>query len=260
MQSWLPDIVTDPLSAAMVIATGVVAGFFNVTAGGGSTLTLPLLMILGGMDGAVANGTNRVALIVQNAVAIPTFRKGGVRGMRHAGPLFAVALPGVLVGAWCGAIVPHELFRTILGVLMIVLSGVIMFMPKPGNSGDLSSLEKPKYRIVTLASFAGIGFYAGFVQAGVGFLIIFALAGLERWPLVKVHAFKVLIVLLSQLLAVVVFAWQGKVVWSAGLLLAVGLSAGGFLGARVALTSSERALRILLGVGAVLLALKLLFG
>jgi hypothetical protein len=259
MDALLPATLSDPATALLIVGTGIVAGFFNVTAGGGSTLTLPLLMILVGLDGAVANGTNRVAIIVQNLIALPTFRKGGVRGIRNGWPLFLAALPGAVLGAWWGATISHELFRTVLGGLMIVLAGVIVFMPRRGG-GEASALERPRYRAVTLGALVLIGFYAGFVQAGVGFFIIFALAGLERWPLVRVHAFKVAIVLMAQLVALPVFLWEGKVVWSAGLLLAVGLSLGGFIGARTALKSSERFLRVLLAVGAVLLALKLLLG
>jgi hypothetical protein len=260
MDSLLPDALTDPLSALLIVATGVVAGFFNVTAGGGSTLTLPLLMILVGLDGAVANGTNRVAIIVQNLIAVPTFRRGGVRGIRHGWPLFVAALPGAVLGAWWGATISHELFRSVLGGLMIVLAVVIVAMPRRGGDGEAIALDTPRYRVTTLFAVVLIGFYAGFVQAGVGFFIIFALAGLERWPLVRVHAFKVAIVLLAQLVALPVFLWEGKVVWSAGLLLAIGLALGGFVGARTALRSSERVLRILLAIGAVLLAIKLLVG
>lgn len=252
--------LAEPMTALLIVGTGIVAGFFNVTAGGGSTLTLPLLMVLVGLDGAVANGTNRVAIIVQNMIALPTFRRGGVRGLRHGWPLLLAALPGALLGAWWGATISHELFRTVLGGLMIVLAVVIAALPRPSGTAVAAALERPRYRLLTLGAVVLIGFYAGFVQAGVGFFIIFALAGLERWPLVRVHAFKVLIVLMAQLLALPVFLWQGKVVWSAGLLLAVGLSLGGFVGARTALKSSERFLRLLLAAGAVLLALKLLFG
>lgn len=236
-----------------VLATGFVAGFFNVTAGGGSLLTLPLLVLLG-LPGPVANGTNRLALVVQNLVAVPTFRRGGVRGMRRHARLVLAAVPGALLGAWAGATISDPLFRRVLGLLMIAMTAVVL--ARPGGADGRDPATRP--RLATWLSFAGIGLYAGFIQAGVGFLIVFALAGIERMPLVRAHAFKVATVLALQVLALPVFAWHGKVSWGLGALLAVGLAAGGFVGARLTLRSGERVLRYLLAAAALALSLRLL--
>ncbi|UCF68121.1 MAG: sulfite exporter TauE/SafE family protein [Acidobacteriota bacterium] len=236
------------------LATGVVAGFFNVTAGGGSLLTVPLL-ILYGLPGPLANGTNRVALVAQNLVAVPTFRLGGVRGLRHSGVLMLAALPGAIAGAWTGAVIDDALFRRLLGGLMIAMTAVVLIRPR--GEAD-TSIVRTRFRLLTLLAFVMLGFYAGFIQAGIGFLIVFALVGLERFPLVRAHAFKVALVLVLQLAALPVFAAHGKVNWPIGILLAVGLAIGGFAGARVALKSSERVLRWLLAAAALGLALRLL--
>ena len=245
------------LDAAAVIGTGIVAGFFNVTAGGGSLLTLPLL-ILYGLPAPVANGTNRLALVAQNLVAVPTFRRGGVRGLRSTWPLIAVALPGAILGAVAGATVSDALFKKVLGVLILALAAVVVSRPPEHEPDDAP--PPARYRPATFGAFVLLGLYAGFVQAGIGFLIVFALAGLERFPLLRAHAFKVTIVLALQTVALVVFAALGKVMWGVGLLLAVGLATGGYIGARIALRSGERALRVLLVVASAALALKLLFG
>ena len=237
-----------------ILAVGVVAGFFNVVAGGGSLLTLPLLVLLG-LPSPVANGTNRVAIVIQNLVAVPTFHRGGIRGLRRALPLVLLALPGTILGAWAGVVVPDALFRRVIAVTMIVLAGVVLVVRRPAGGEETG--ERP-FRPATLAAFALLGFYAGFIQAGIGFFIAFALAGLERFPLVRAHAFKVTIVLALQCVALPVFAAGGMVRWVPGLVLAAGLSLGGWIGARTALRSSERFLRVVLGVAAVALALKLL--
>ncbi len=244
------------MDAAAVIGTGLVAGFFNVTAGGGSLLTLPLL-ILYGLPAPVANGTNRVALVAQNLVAVPTFRRGGVRGLRATWLLIAVALPGAILGALAGATVSDALFKKVLGVLILALAVVVVTRP-PEHEPDAEPVKR--YRPVTYLAFVLLGLYAGFVQAGIGFLIVFALAGLERFPLLRAHAFKVTVVLALQSVALVVFVLLGKVMWGVGLLLAVGLAAGGYVGARIALESGERVLRVLLVAASAALALKLLFG
>ncbi|MDQ7008594.1 MAG: sulfite exporter TauE/SafE family protein [Acidobacteriota bacterium] len=243
-------------SILSIIGAGVVAGFFNVTAGGGSTLTLPLLMILLGLPGPVANGTNRIAIIIQNLVAAPTFRRGGIRGLRYTLPLIVAALPGAAVGAWWGATISDLLFRRLLAGIMVGLAAVIALTPRPD---PLPRDAVPtRYRPLTYLAFLGIGLYAGFVQAGVGFLMIFALAGLETFPLVRVHAFKVTIVLALQLAVLPIFLAHATVIWSVGLYLAIGLAAGGYLGARTALAGSERLLRVILACAAVGMAIKLL--
>ena len=243
-------------SILLIIGTGVIAGFFNVTAGGGSTLTLPLLMILLGLPGPVANGTNRIAIIIQNAVAAPTFRHGGVRGLRYTLPLIVAALPGAALGAWWGSTISDLLFRRLLALIMIGLAALIVLTPRPE---PLPRHAVPTgYRPVTYLTFLGVGLYAGFVQAGVGFLMIFALAGLEAFPLVRVHAFKVTIVLALQVAVLPIFLAHSTVIWSVGLYLAAGLSLGGYIGARTALKGSERLLRVLLAIAAVAMAIKLL--
>jgi hypothetical protein len=242
--------------AAAVVAVGTVAGFLNVTAGGGSLLTVPLLVVLG-LPSPVANGTNRVALVVQNIVAVRTFRKGGVQGLRRSVPLVLLALPGAVLGAWAGVTISDQLFRQVLGVTMIAVTVVIFLRPPSPGDQEASS---GRFRAATLVAFALLGFYAGFIQAGIGFFIVFTLAGLERLPLVRCHALKVAVVGVLQVVAVTVFALGGKVEWGVGLLLSLGLALGGFIGAHTALRSGERVLRWILAVAAVGLAIRMITG
>lgn len=242
----------DPGTVMALLAIGTIAGILNVTGGGGSLLTVPLLVVLG-LPSPLANGTNRVALVAQNVASVATFRGGGMRGLRHTWPLLAIAAPGSLVGAWAGVIVPDELFRRVLAVTLVI-STILVFVRAPSAK---DSADPRRFRPITLVTFAALGFYAGFVQAGIGFLIVFALAGWERVPLVRCHAIKVFFVLVQQSLALPVYAFGSLVEWKAGLVLSVGLAAGGFLGARLALGVGERVLQVLLAGGALLLAVGL---
>ena len=245
-----------PAGVAGMLAIGLVAGMLNVTAGGGSLLTVPLMILLG-LPGPVANGTNRVALIVQNLVAVPTFRAGGVRGMRGLWPLVVLAMPGAALGAWAGAVMPDLVFRRVLGVAMLAMALVILRRPPPRETSAVATATG-RFRRRTLVAFVLLGLYAGFLQAGIGFLIVFVLAGFEGLPLVRCHAFKVLVVLCLQSIALPVFALHGKVSLIHGLVLAAGLGLGGFLGARVTLRAGEQALRRVLVAAAALLALRML--
>ena len=242
------------LQALLIAAAGVVAGAVNVAAGGGSLLTVPLLIFLG-LPGPVANGTNRVGLIAQNLSAIRTFYRGGVLDLRQAGPLALAALPGVAVGAVIGARIDDLLFRQILGVTLLV---VLLFLARKPRAETDQEAERPWPRVWTLMSFLGIGFYSGFIQIGVGFLVLFALVGFERLGLVRANAIKVTVILIFQLLAVAIYASAGAVHWIAGLTLAVGMSLGAWIGARLSLSRGERFLRPFMVICVLVFAIKLI--
>ncbi len=245
-----------PLQVAAVFGVGIVSGFFNVTAGGGSFLSVPLLIVLG-FPAAVANGTNRVALVVQNLTAIPQFRSGGVDRMRLAIPVALAAVPSALLGAWLAVSIPDLTFRKLLGGLMIAMTAVVLLSPK---GGTVEPRTGHRYRWLTLLSFFGIGAYGGLIQAGVGFPIVFALAGLERFSLVRSHAYKIVVVLAIQLAALPVFVGSEAINVPAAVVLSLAYALGGWIGARVVLRSGDRVLRIIFAVSAVLLALKMLLG
>jgi len=90
--------VGENLQLLSLFLIGIIAGFTNVMAGGGSTLTLPALILLG-MDSALANGTNRIAIVVQNAFALWSFRQQDVHQFRRSLELALFTLPGAILGA-----------------------------------------------------------------------------------------------------------------------------------------------------------------
>ncbi|MFT6051998.1 MAG: putative membrane protein YfcA, partial [Halioglobus sp.] len=87
--------------AAVLVAVGAVAGFLNVLAGGGSLLTVPVMIFMG-IPGPVANGTNRIAILAQNLSAITAFFNKGFSDFKLSLSLAACALPGAILGALLG--------------------------------------------------------------------------------------------------------------------------------------------------------------
>jgi uncharacterized membrane protein YfcA len=243
------------LQALLVALAGLVAGMVNVSAGGGSLLTVPLLIFLG-LPGPVANGTNRIALIAQNIAAIRTFRGGGVTEWRRGWRLALVALPGAAAGAVVGVTIDDQLFRKILGVTLLVFLAFVLMRPnREGGATPPGARPRP----LTLAAFTLIGFYVGFLQAGVGFLIIFALVGFERLDLVRTNAVKVTVILILQVLALGIYIAGGAVRWIPGLTLALGNTLGAWIAVRLSLRRGERFLRPALAVCLLAFATKLLF-
>lgn len=252
----------------LLAVLGVVAGTLNVLAGGGSLLTLPAMVFLG-LDGAVANGTNRVAILAQNVTAVGGFRTLGFSDVKLSLSLALAALPGGICGALLGTMVRGELFNRVLGLVLI---GVIVLMTvqrvlkaKKASSGghELESVEKksPSRRQLILGHVAMVivGFYGGFIQAGVGFLLMAALHRVLGLDLVRVNMHKVFIVGVFTLAALIIFASQGQVLWLPGLALAVGNSIGGWIGSQLSVLKGENWIRSALYVALLLMAIRLLW-
>lgn len=243
----------DLIHLALLFGVGSIAGFINVNAGGGSTLTLPTLIFMG-LDSALANGTNRVAIFIQNIFAVASFHKRQVHQFKMSLIFALFTLPGAIIGAILATQVSHTLFQRILGAVLIfvVLS---MFFSRSYNSGVSAKDNKSQWLIYP--ALFGIGFYGGFIQAGVGFLFMAALYHLIQLDLVRVNMHKVFIILIYTFPALLVFALTGNVNWTYGLVLAAGNALGGWWGAHAAVKGGERVIRMILAVAIIIMALKL---
>ena len=252
----------------LLAGLGVIAGTLNVLAGGGSLLTLPAMIFLG-IDGAVANGTNRVAILAQNVTAVGGFRSLGFSDMKLSLSLALAALPGGICGALLGTMVRGELFNRVLGAVLI---GVLLLMAvqqwRKSRNGTAVQVKVeegtgtgPSRRQLILGHLAMIvvGFYGGFIQAGVGFLLMAALHQVLGLDLVRVNMHKVFIVGFFTLAALIIFASRGQVLWIPGLALAVGNSIGGWIGSQLSVLKGEGWIRNALYVALLFMAVKLLW-
>jgi uncharacterized protein len=231
----------------------VVSAWLNVVAGGGSFLTLPLLIFLG-YPPSLANGTNRVGIFAQNVVAVLGFHRHGALDWRLG---LLAALPatfGAGFGAWAALAIGDAAFRRILAVLMLIAAFGTLFRAGSGAG----TTARPVRPVLFAASFFGVGAYGGFVQAGIGFLIL-AVTTAAGIDLVRANALKVLCVLVFTPLALALFALDGKVDWAAGLALASGSLVGARLGVHFTLTKAQGTLRVVVQAAIGLCALRLLF-
>jgi uncharacterized membrane protein YfcA len=239
-----------------LLAAGLVAGALNVIAGGGSFITLPVLIFLG-LPPVVANGTNRVGILVQNVGAVWAFDRYQVLDRRWAVWASVPATLGAAFGTWAALVISGEAFTKILAALMVAITLWTLLGPQPGAGGGGGAGARPG-PLVLLAFFA-VGIYGGFVQAGVGFLVLAATtaAGLD---LVRGNAVKVLSILVFTVLALVIFASQGKVAWVPGLVLAAGTLLGGQVGARLTVLKGHRWVRWVVTASVLLFAVRLWLG
>ena len=236
----------------LLAAVGVLSGFLNVIAGGGSLLALPILIFMG-LPGNVANGTNRVAIVAQNVSAVTGFFKKGYSDLRIMLTLSLCAVPGAAIGAYLGTQVSGELFNRILGGLMIVL---LVLMGRKQRDATVS--EKPQKLVLGHLLMVAVGFYGGFIQAGVGFFLMAVLYRVIGLDLIRVNAYKVFIVGIYTLVALAIFAGKGQVLWLTGAALAVGTTIGGWIGVHFTVKRGEGLIRIVLNAVLIVMAIRLL--
>ena len=241
-----------PWSYVLLAAVAFVASVLNVLAGGGSFLTLPVLIFLG-FPAAEANATNRVGVVAQNLASVWGFHRKRVLDWRWA---LASCVPvglGALLGAWLALHVEDRDFRRILAVVMVAVT--LWTLLDPLNRIQPAGQRSP-WSPGVLAGFLVVGFYGGFVQAGVGFLVM-AVTTFAGMDLVRGNGVKVLSVLVLTLLSLGVFLLGGRVDWPAGLALAAGSLAGGLAGVPLAVLAGHRFLRPIVSATVIVFALLL---
>jgi len=243
--------------AALLVTVGIAGGFLNVMAGGGSLLTVPVMVFLG-LPGPVANGTNRIAILAQNLTAIAAFARRGLRNFRLSLTLAACSLPGALAGALLGTRLDGIWFNRVLAVIMI---GVLLVMQfgrgAQANTTDYVPTRRQLWRGHLLM--IGAGFWGGFIQLGVGFILMPILNRAMGLDLVRTNMHKVFIVACYTVVALLVFATQVEILWVVGLALALGNAIGGYLGAHFTVARGERLIRLVLNFVLIGFILKLLF-
>ena len=244
----------DYLALLILFGVGLIAGFINVNAGGGSTLTLPTLIFLG-LDSALANGTNRIAIFIQNISAVYSFKKEKYQQFDISLKLSLFTLPGSILGAILATELSDALFQKILGIIMI---GIIVSMIIPQKKIIDSQHENKKIPFSAYLAMIGIGFYGGFIQVGVGFILMAALQRLMKLNLVFVNMHKVFIVLIYTIPALFIFILTKNVNWGMGLALAAGNATGGWWAAKFSVRKGERLIKIILVVAVLIMAAKLL--
>ena len=238
-----------------LIGTGLAAGFINTTAGGGSMLTLPLLMFLG-LPANVANGTNRIAILLQNVIGVNTFRQKKVLDIKTDYKLAIPAVVGSIIGALFAVEINPELLKKVIAGLMVVMFLLVVLKPDiwvKERAGR--SMAKPT--VLQYVIFFFIGLYGGFIQMGVGFFLLAGLVLGCGQDLVKANALKVFIVLIYTVFSLGIFVFHKQVDITAGLILAAGNMGGAWLGANFAVKGGAKYVRYVLILALVIVILNL---
>lgn len=234
----------------ILLVGGFFAGVVNSMAGGGSLLTVPLLS-LAGVEGTTANGTNRIAVLIQNMTGAYGYAKHNEGNRRKTLEVVIPAVIGGLVGSLIASRIPDDTFERIFGFLMLPL--LVLTIWKPSTTSG----EKSWPFWLSAAVFFAVGLYGGAVQAGVGLFLLLVLSR-AGFDLVTANAMKTVVILCITLVAVPVFVYNGQVRWLQAVVLSVGMGAGGYAGARLAIEGGEKLIRPVLIVVVLALASRML--
>lgn len=223
----------------ILAVTGLIAGVINTLAGGGSNLTLPALMMMG-LPADVANATNRVGVIMQSVVGIRGFSKRGHMPTSDLKGIMVPILSGGLIGSVVASFLPTTYLKPVLLLTMISMSIIILIrpstvLPEPDELPKKVAESKQAWVMLFIA-----GLYGGFVQAGVGFVLIAAIAGGLRYDLIKTNALKILATFAFTSVALAVFIFRGQISWVPGLILAGATMIGAQIGVKLALKVSQK--------------------
>jgi len=199
------------------IFAGALAGVINTLAGSGSLVTLPMLVFLG-LPADVANGTNRVGVLLQNVVGIFVFRRSGSSEFTVNLWLVIPTVVGALLGAWIATILDKSAMELAIGVVMIMMLVVLIMNPKRWLR-EQSEVAPGRPKWSTILLFCAIGIY-----------LVLAMG----YTLNHANMIKLVIVLLMALIALPVFVLNNQVDWGLGVLMAIGQGIGAWAAANYA--------------------------
>lgn len=245
----------DILSSVLLFSIGAIAAVINVNAGGGSSLTLPALIFLG-LDSATANGTNRIAILMQNLSSVYTFKKANYEQFNLSMKVSLITLPGAVLGAIVAIKISDELFNSILGIIMIAITLTIIFPTSQPKVND--DTENKKITIPLFLTFVIVGFYGGFIQIGIGFILMAILNKMMHFSLIYVNMHKVFIVFILTMPALLIFILSGNVNWYWGISLGLGNALGGWWGTKHSIKKGDKFIKAVLSIAILIISLKLL--
>jgi len=241
---------------AILFITGIVTGFINTLAGSGSLISLPVLMFAG-LPANIANGTNRIGILLQSITALFTFKKGKMFEWNEGISLLIPSAIGAIAGALSAVNLDKASLEIIIGFLLVVMFFIVLLKPDKwikNKAGEVKSINTALKFIV----FLFIGFYGGFIQAGVGFFLLAGLVLAAGYDLLKANTIKILITAVFTIFALPIYIYNNQIDWLPGISLAGGSIIGAWIAAKLAIKKGAPFIRIFLLVILIISAAKFL--
>ncbi len=238
----------------LITGVGFLAAFMNTVGGGGSLFSVPILTFLG-LPITMANATSRVALLFQNIFAVIGFKSKGIQlPWPYSIYLGLSSLGGGILGSVLASRISDEIFSKIFVAIMFLSVFLILYDPFKSNGQEKLDTRS---QITGSILFVFLGVYGGFVQAGIGFMVIAVLSLVNRMNLVRSNYVKVFAAIVYTGVSVIVFAFEGKIQWTTGFVLAAGHALGGWYASRWSVSAGEVWIKRVMVVSILAMAIKL---
>jgi uncharacterized membrane protein YfcA len=243
--------MTELLNSLILFASGATAGFINIMAGGGSVITIGIMILLG-VEPVVANGTNRIGVLTGTVSGALTYKSEKFTDLKTSLLLSICAIPGAIAGSLISVQISNDLFQKVLSIVMIFIM-VTMLLPNRKRELSLNQLKK-NYLIYPVMFL--IGFYGGFIQIGVGFILMAAFRHLMAYDLLRVNMHKTFVVLIYTIPVLIIFGLSGKVNWLYAVAISLGNALGSYFSVKLTMKKGEKVVKIVLIVAILIMAIK----
>ncbi|MGI9534394.1 MAG: sulfite exporter TauE/SafE family protein [Thermodesulfobacteriota bacterium] len=242
------------IGSIVLFFIGILAAFLNVTAGGGSSITVPALILLG-VEPNMANGTNRLAIMLQNASASASFRNEKIYQTRDTLLYALLTIPGAIVGSIYATEISDEAFRKVIGIVLI---GIIVTILLPKSKKIIEPGSENRFSWLIYPGFFILGFYGGFIQIGVGFLIIALIQNTLPIDLIKTNMHKTFAIMSINIPALIIFVVTGNMNWVLGIALAAGTTVGAWWAAKLSVKKGDKFIKYFFVLALIVISIKLL--
>jgi len=254
----LPEVVyamPDLITISLVLLIGLVTGFFDSVIGAGGLISVPSLIFLG-LPPQVAIATDRFGLLGQTFASLARFWKTKKIVWKYV-PVFAViSLVGSLIGANMLLDTNPKILESIVGVLLFILLPLI-FLRK--DIGIKRVKMSPTKKIIGFILYFFIMTFGAFFGQGTGPMIFYALTFFLGFTMLEVLATNIIPWFVLSISSLIIFAFNGIIDYRIGIILLIGMAAGGYIGAHVALKKGDVWVKRLFVLFVIVLGIKLLF-
>ena len=209
----------------LLLLSGVLVGIINTLGGGGSVITMSLFMAMG-MPISMANGTNRIAVLLQNLSATVAFLRKGMLHIKSGLLLSIPAILGNILGAMVATEVSEAVFKVCLSVVLVV---ILIYLVLGKDNEQVTGGHGLKIKWWHYIWFFIIGFYGGYIYIGLGFLILAVTIWTMKLDIVTANVLKGCVIFISTPFALAVFMYKGQVDYDAGLIHGIGNILGAVL-------------------------------
>lgn len=240
---------------AFAFAGAFLTGIINALAGNGSVITLSILTEVLGMPGNLANGTNRIGVLMNSIGAFTGFLgKRDVKYKTYWSFIWPVIV-GSVVGTFVATQVTSDQFMLVFKVLMVVMLFVVLVNPERWLISQAGRSNVSPWLLYPIL--LALGFYGGFIQMGMGVFYLAILVLITKLPIIESNMVKAIAVGLFSIISVILFGLANQIHWGVGLLMGSAQFIGGWLAAHYASRFREAA-KVAYGILLIAIAISIL--